>query len=271
MISDNPINISDPFSKSMPWRAKVHCEYRDVLWKVEGVGRELMIWKRDGNEGSDAAQNPVSVSVAASLRDFSFLLNMGIEHAEIGSIRWSGDTFTYTNSVEGNIWYLSGDVIPDDDGRAGHLTLSVTLSQRDYTAPRTVFWRIDYAYGDPPLSLPFLPNKITTHVIKSANDRVLDEYSISKVDVLDRPLPRDSFDWTNYVTSESQVFYVSNQNIVRFVNGRWEERWKPNDRRILSGKPPDRTKLRILYLTLIIVLFSPLLWIWRKGTRESKR
>jgi hypothetical protein len=260
LTTTNATEALDPLASTGPWGARIECQYHDLFWNLKGPNRQLVFWDRsatpDGMEN-----NPLSSTVMHSLRNFSHYLHMGVQHAEIGSIRWVGDAFKLTNVVDGSEWRLTGNLVANDQGRAQELNLELILREKQFTATRTGYWSIVYGY-DSSLSLPFLPSKITTYWQESTNSKVLDEYAIFEIETSNAPLPEKAFDWTGYVKSNSQIYFVSNRSIGHVVDGKWSERWKQGDPRILSNTAP---KFKPIYFAFVGLLFAPLLWAWKKG------
>jgi hypothetical protein len=255
-ISYDPESLRDPPVTDQPWNGEVDCISGTVWWKVEGNRHDLMIW--DPVAAQDATENPVRISALASLREFSSFMNMGVQHAPIGSIRWKADSFECTNANTGSTWILHGELAPDSAGRAGRLDLSLVFLEKDFTRPRHFQWRIDYLY-EKHLSPSFLPDRITTWLIQGDRTRVLDEYDVSRIILSDRALAAEAFIAARYQLGGSQVCYVSNTGVFYSENGKWHERWKANDRRIIG----NRGHVRALYLALVLLLFAPLLALWR--------
>ena len=262
LVSSDATNAVDPLASQGPWQATIASQYQDLLWQMGGPHRELIFWDR--RAVPQTMENPLSSTVMNSLRSFSHFLNMGVQHAEVGSIRWVGDAFKLTNVVDGNEWRLAGNLVADSQGRAQELKLQLISYEKQFTTPRTGYWSIVYGYNSS-LSLPYLPSIITTYWQESTNSRVLDEYAILDLETSAAPLPQEAFDWKGYVTSNSQVFFVSNRGIGRMEGGRWMTRWKPDDPRILSNTAP---KFRPIYFAFVVLLFAPLLWAWKKRGRS---
>ena len=168
----------------------------------------------------------------------------------------------------GDEWRLSGRISPDETGHARRVDLSLTCIEANFTKPREWRWAIDYFY-ETPLSLPFLPSRIRTHLINKSNNRVLDEYRIFALEASSTTLPASLFDYGKYAISNSMVYFVSNHSIVRFAEGRWQRRMDMKDPRINSVNRPGTKNLRIAYLVLVVLLFAPLLILWGRRNRKD--
>lgn len=207
------------------------------------------------------------------LQEFSYLMNMGVQHAGLGGIRWSGSAFSCTNWENGVKWILSGSLTPDEHGRAGQLNLDLVVFEPQLTKPRNGRWIVTYSY-DEQASPSFIPSRITTELVRGAQRVMLDQYRILKLELGLDPLPTQSFNPDRFVSPTTVAFVVTNNHILTFANGQWEERMKPDDPRILKPLPAPILKpntARKIYLAVVLLLFVPAFLIFRKvGTRKQE-
>lgn len=262
IISTNLAEVTPPFPKNLR-KAEIECRYGNFWWQAECSASVLTVW--DSASVPDYPDNPVFSAVSQSLRDFSYLMNFGVEHADIGMIRWNGNSFVCTNVINGDKWLLNGQLLVDQEGRAKSVELDLTLRAKNFTVPRNGKWEIDYSY-EKPLALDFLPNRITTLWVEGKEKSVLDEYNIIDIETGSAAATDSAFKPGKFVSiPRYTVFVVTNNAVEYYANGAWQAKWKPNDPRII--KPNDRhvQHARLVYVAFAVLLFSPLGFLLRKG------
>ncbi|HEV2453584.1 MAG TPA: hypothetical protein VGY98_04950 [Verrucomicrobiae bacterium] len=251
-------------------RGEINARYGGVYWLAEPSSRSFFVWDSELNQAD--SNNLVFSSVSESLGGLSDLINFGIEHAEIGAIRWEGDSFGYTNSAGGNTWLLSGEMLADNGGRAESLDLALTLFQKDYAIPRKWRWSIDYSY-DKPLSLRYLPSRVTTSLIVGAHKQVLDEFRILEIEATNQAIPESSFHPSVFVPASIYTkFVITNNGVEYYALGSWHMQWKPNDPRILQPHDQRIKHVRIIYFIFAVMLFGPIIFLLarRRASNQTR-
>ena len=266
MSSASLEDILEPPTPDRTWHAKAASRFNEKWWTLEGDQRVLAVWDQKNNP--DEPGNRVTITTLDALYHFSPLLNMGVDHANIGTIRWIGDGFNCTNEDRGT-WHLAGRLRPDAEGRAGQLDLKLVVFEPQNTEPRSWNWAIDYHY-ETPLPLSYLPSRIVTRALLKEGERNIGEYAILELATTNQPLSESLFDSGMFHIPLSTVFVVTNHNVMYFEHGVWQAMWDPNDRRIVSTRPNTSKHLRLTYIVLTVVLFSPLLIaVWSKYLRRT--
>ena len=140
------------------------------------------------------------------------MLLIGIPFLSIGEMKWVGDTFKASNSVQGVV--LSGFLRTDAQGRV----LGITYDA-DETSPRSrksqrFRHEIEYNYQTQ-LEIPFFPSRIRSSAILNGGRRVLvEEREVLRITPSEKLLGREQFDFSPYLTASSRTFFVSNQSLV---------------------------------------------------------
>lgn len=198
------------------------------------------------------------------------VLNLGIMHADIGSVHWEGNHFQTRCEVNHMTVRISGDLVARADGRADSLRV-----RYDFPAA-THSYVVHYGY-QPPLKYAFLPSVMTNFWVPKARSKVSDEielnqWRILEIEIAGGPLAAEHFDvapfaqwndWPIRVYTNGGFYQPSTNGTLRLIAMLGAQ----NQNR----RPPGRAELGAFYAgwgAMNLVIFA--LLVGAKRSEKSK-
>jgi hypothetical protein len=249
---------------------------------VYGPTRDLILWT-NRNDPKDLP-NAVNKAHDSAVKMLSELMNLGVQTAEPGSIRWQGDTFETTNSKNGYI--TNGRLLKDEFEKPKEILLQVQTpnpAKQDY---EVYSWRLRYDYGENPI-LGFLPTTVQRFLEPPSSGIkpiLFSEMTIHSIQTNSSLQAKEAFLPEAYLLPEkSRTLYVSNSFLRGLHKGQWhlvhEKRPDLNTNIVritdLSGRealaPGTERLVRIAYVTATFGL-SLVAMIWyKRHSRLTKK
>lgn len=249
-------------------QADIFAKFDDRYWRFMGGPQHLKKWTDTGKPEEE--QNQVKTAHDNGLYRLKLALNMGIPYAQIGSIRWNGDTFDYRDQIRTKLRTevrLHGRLSRDDQGRPERLNLHVGMER---LPPRTVEadWVVQYGYPTNFPGLEYLPTAMKIFAVRTGLLSSVADISILSLTVSPRLLPESAFNLEGLGNSDKTLLLVSNQALVyKSLNG-WAEVKPPNPKdRIVRPKP--RSYLRLVGYASAVLLGALAVTIW--AVRRKKK
>jgi len=193
------------------------------------------------------SQNPVYFISSTLEEQFSVVLNMGINHLRVGTIKWAGDSFHQKSHLR-------------------HIDVQGTLSASPEKFPAEL--KLVYSDADPPpsshivrysyttnLGLSYLPNEIRHYFIYKGQEVELGEIQILALKVAPAPMDQKMFDPTPFITANHMEINVYTNEGLFAVNKIGQLTSIPRSGNQNFGAA-DFGKISVLSYTLVYSLFA---------------
>ncbi len=207
--------------------------------------------------------NTVEYGHALAVDSMAWVLNLGCDLANPGTIRWSENSFVVTNHRRG-VW-LSGILGLDEQQRAARLKVEVRRLNQGRSGPPDQILTRECIYARP-LSLSYLPSEIWASQRTSAGKDVMLCLKIFEIRTGELMLAENQFAFpAAHIPPPEQLLLVSNEFLVGWHDGRVSVSPDPQKAALQANHMGSLARRLYFGLALGALAFGPLVfWLGRK-------
>jgi hypothetical protein len=188
----------------------IYSKFKDVYWQK--VGADLYVWtnqnipQQQTNSITFANNNYAQIVLNPAM-------NGGIDMMPVGSLRWAGDTLSFSKAG----YKYAGTLHRDESGRATNMTL---LAYKMGMSEQEVTFSNDYFY-DAALSLSFFPSRLEWHATVDNGASFSHTTIIHSLKLAGQLMPKDAFSLETLLSTtniNNLITESSNDLVIRALN-----------------------------------------------------
>ncbi len=253
-LNDFPIGDQKP-SSYHPELMSAGC-YDDYYWFIGS--NNFQEWTADGNSAK-RKENPVYTVNQSIMGNLADIMNLGVRNAEIGSIKWQGDSFQ-TKSVMDSSLEIQG-TLSSSNGRPTQMTLK--YGQFD--------WLVTYYYAKP-FGLVFLPSGWTIYFVDNGKKMKYMDVQILDFDVMaEKSENRDEFLPKKISNIEKVKYHIIFSNGVAYASESNSLVRVPMSIPLVHFSSKNNDTVRLVARSLIVIIFlTPLAYLAARQMKQTK-
>lgn len=195
---------------------EVHARFGSELWSLGATGLATL-WNDPVVELDRVQEQPSRVFQHRSA-DLNQVLNMGLMHLGIGTVKWQGDAFNAPGFIPeaGERVTAKGKLITDPAGNAKQLVVDYIIQTNNF------HYILRYSYTTN-LEVSFLPDVIESFLVSDGHETKLMELTLLEIKTTSAALPRSSFDPAELIKANRMPVVSYKDGSPGMMNslGRW--------------------------------------------------